>query len=68
MFLCFSFLKFLKLYAFNNSRSLHFFLAAWPVVGKNCPSNKKIFPSFHSSSPSVNCSKLFTEGEAIHRR
>ncbi len=23
--------------SFNNSRSLHFFLAAWPVVGKLCP-------------------------------
>ena len=51
--------------SFNNSRSLHFFLAAWPVVGIWCAAMGIAVSSFNLNGLNFNQSILDNQGQVI---
>jgi hypothetical protein len=52
--------------SFNNSRSLHFFLAAWPVVGIWCAAMGIAVSSFNLNGLNFNQSILDNQGRPIN--
>jgi len=52
--------------SFNNSRSLHFFLAAWPVIGIWCASMGIAVSSFNLNGLNFNQSILDHQGRVIN--
>ena len=52
--------------SFNNSRSLHFFLAAWPVVGIWCAAMGIAVLSFNLNGLNFNQSILDSQGRVVN--
>jgi photosystem II P680 reaction center D1 protein len=51
--------------SFNNSRSLHFFLAAWPVIGIWCAAMGIAVSSFNLNGLNFNSSIMDNQGRTI---